>query len=264
MKTTSQRKNRGFTLIELLVVIAIIAILAALILPALARAKQKGYQIKCVANMKQVDLAYLLWINDHEAKFLPFRTLMQDGGNQDFPNGGGLNTGSAIRGEVWFQYSWISNELAAPMVLSDPGDHNGRPTPIQLATSWEVNPYGGLSHPNYRNNACSYGLGMDCGAVAGGALLPWDAAQNHMLLMDRNVTNDGKAGSCSSTIPNITVMHRITGDVFMNSWTNAVHGANSGNVALLDGSVHNVTSVGLRQLLALGDDGGDTHWLFPF
>ncbi len=260
MKTTSQRKNRGFTLIELLVVIAIIAILAALILPALARAKQKGYQIKCVANMKQVDLAYLLWINDHEAKFLPFRTKGVDGGNQDYPNGGS----GPIRGEVWFQYSWISNELAAPMVLNDPGDKNGRPTPIQLATSWDKNPAGGLSHATFQNNACSYGLGTDCGAVAGGALLPWDQAQNHMLLMDRNVTNDGKNTPCSSTINLNTQFNRVTGDVFNQSWTNAVHGASSGNVALLDGSVHNVTSQGLRQLLALGDDGGPTHWLFPF
>src|SRR5216683_1508147 len=146
MKTHSQSRIRAFTLIELLVVIAIIAILAALILPALARAKQKGYQIRCVANMKQVDLAYLLWINDHEAKFLPFRTLVVDGGNNNYPGGGAYGTGSPIRGQVWFQYSWISNELSAPMVLSDPGDKNGRPTPIQIATSWDAN-VGGLSNP---------------------------------------------------------------------------------------------------------------------
>src|SRR6266849_2187750 len=234
MKTNSQSRSRAFTLIELLVVIAIIAILAALILPALARAKAKGYQIKCMANMKQVDLAYLLWINDHEAKYLPFRTLMAEGGNNNFPGGGVFGTGGLITSQVWFQYSWVSNELSAPIVLADPGDKNGRPAPLQIATSWDNNPKGGLSHAKYQNNACSFGLGLDVGVLAGGALKPFDQCQDHMLLMDRNVTNDGKNGSCSSGIPQPTVFNRVNGDVFNQSWTNSVHGASSGNIALLD------------------------------
>src|SRR5262245_61426287 len=59
----------AFTLIELLVVIAIIAILASLLLPALARAKTKSLEIKCIANLKQLGIAVTTWGDEHDGKF---------------------------------------------------------------------------------------------------------------------------------------------------------------------------------------------------
>ena len=60
-----KRARSGFTLIELLVVIAIIAILAAMILPALAHSKQKGQQAACVNNSRQQTLAVFMYADDN-------------------------------------------------------------------------------------------------------------------------------------------------------------------------------------------------------
>jgi prepilin-type N-terminal cleavage/methylation domain-containing protein len=61
----------GFTLIELLVVIAIIAILAALLLPVLASAKEKGRRAQCGSNLKQVGVGSLIYVGDNNDKFMP-------------------------------------------------------------------------------------------------------------------------------------------------------------------------------------------------
>ena len=86
-------KRKGFTLIELLVVIAIIAILAGLLLPVLAKAKEKGRSVACLSNTRQIGLAMILYV-DENTDGLP---------DQDWENGPYLNANKKKCGGEWLK-----------------------------------------------------------------------------------------------------------------------------------------------------------------
>ena len=75
--------RRGFTLIELLVVIAIIAILAAILFPVFARAREKARQTSCLSNLKQIALAELMYVQDYDETLTPLVTAAPGDGRND-------------------------------------------------------------------------------------------------------------------------------------------------------------------------------------
>jgi len=192
----------GFTLIELLVAIAIIAILAAMLLPALSRAKTKAQRATCGNNLKQVGLAMRLWADNNEGKF-PWKVDQSLGGGK--PNG----TGNA---QVNLQLSVVSNELASTSLLLCPNDVRRVP-----ATN-----FASLALTNI-----SYAL---CNEAD-------EKRPRVILATDRNLSGFDFAG-----LPdNITCFILTSPDTGARSakWRRGMcHGANNGVVALSDGSVH--------------------------
>ena len=137
----------------LLVVIAVLAILAAMLLPALAGAHNRARRIQCVNNLKQCGLAFRIWAGDNNEMY-PMAISTNEGGTKEFDTGAG----------TFRHFQVMSNVLFTPKILVCPAD-----TRVAAA-----------GFPHLKNQNVSYFVGLEAN----------DTSPQRLLDGDRNVTGE--------------------------------------------------------------------------
>ncbi|GAB4452895.1 MAG: hypothetical protein OHK0029_04710 [Armatimonadaceae bacterium] len=208
------RKSTAFTLIELLVVIAIIAILAAILFPVFAQAREKARQTACLNNMRQIGLALIQYVQDYDGTYPPIRVREMPAGNPE-----GVPASSIL---TWRNV--VQPYIKNVSVFGCPSNPNGRPLGPGANSGWDdratLNAEGYQFMPDrrfpisYGFNACA-STWVPANAYADG----WATVQNN----GRIAATEAALARPASTI---MVAESIRGDADLNaewmwSWKNS-------------------------------------------
>ena len=170
-------KRKGFTLIELLVVIAIIAILAAILFPVFARARENARRASCQSNLKQIGLAFLQYTQDYDEKY-PY-------------SGAGCGDPSYNLGQGWagtiYPYAKSSQVFTCPSdaVIAAPASPL-----VRLSYYYNLNVASGLRF----NGATTPGIPLSAFNATAKTVLAWEASESY--------ANPSNPLECSSPVNN--------------------------------------------------------------